>query len=1464
MKKWLKNYFLWYLFMKKQLALFFHKNYYLFSFLFVKNKWKTKIKLILSFLHNSFYIKLNFYIKTLNNLQNLNKEIKNYLIYKITIVRNMFLYKNIFLTKNLKKINFNNFSQHSFKIIKKKLNSIKFLYFFKILEKKNQVLKIITIKNYLETKKNIYLFQKYQRYQITTLMFWLLILFDKHSIIYYWFFSINWLTTFFLFRIGIYFKIKPAPLYFRIAHEHKQNYYFFHFTNNFISEKLFRIKADINDFLHLLKELSFNFNFNFNINFKTQWFKKLNFYEDKIYQWHLHISEINKFINFKVDKFIYFLMENKKYTNELKKTKIKENIFPLRNQIQKNYIPVKTKSINYTLNYYKNPPNIKDYYFNNNSSHQILTLIATPSKTLKLKTFYNQPTDFLSYLGLDEEEDTPEEISEHVIEKTPSQIFFDPWDPNHFLYPDYIAKKKHFLFSKTDDLNDDRRRSTLYPYILESVNENEKIKPLSVFYQIKTHLRMFYNSTKEINETFLNKINSNNFNKKLLKTSIKNQLNSFHIFAKKIWRRSLKKNKVPLTSYNYAIEKKLIKKNIKNLIHFVIKNPKQKRKIFSRIDNLNLLKKLNYVFFSKNTMTQDIYNIMIDFFFYKKKNHKYIKNFIQIYPTLQQKIQSAFISFFFKLYEKNIFIKAIPFAFFTPKNHNFFKIKTQNHFWFVFYLKNKSKIYYSYHFKIKNLLRTSLMCKASSIYPNDLAYPVELGLVSKDYWNRLKIKDFNILGLSAINWLFFTRFLNKNFSLSFWCFIFKMHKTYLKIIQKLPSRSNFCAKYLLYKNYEFLHQCNYKKLQNPFKFSNGFSLFPQQFFKKLKFFKKLSFFFYGKITAASGYLATKNVYAIPKIMRGRWAIDFRRQQHKKFITWGYQRFLELKFKYNTAISNQVGLPSLKFYSRIKNKSRIYKKYKLINASFLKIKQLIFKNKLGYNIVRVRHYFAKAKYSFFKNNQYYSSGVTIPRYFLRRYSSPKNPDISKFSQKPMALDSYFFFKLITIKLKMINHLSKFNWLFFFNASINSVLFKPSFMFLNHLLLSLFPSVNLFLSFSFKNFSFKKLMIMALDYKLQQWSFYNYFLKNSYKKKSSHNNLFKPYSYKHVNRFSFPLLKDSPMVTLKEKIFKMALQPFFFKYIFAIRGLQKYQWSFLSRKKIFMVLNQNLSPLRSLGGLKFFLHQPSYSHLGIYITKLRTRFYVLNHRLFSFSFSISNKWPGFSFKSLMGLYFKRFKRRRHFLRLRECIIDNHLYMTFPFAAMGQQVHSRLFASIPLFIRGTFFFKNFILKSLYTNFYFNWFLFKQKVIFDQMLSHILKFRFFDSVYLPVFVGLLGRGRDFLTSKVGHAFFLHSRKMVSSFFWKFLGFQERKAVRDSFLYKKHYNLFNLNLLLDPGFNLKAYFSLGLFPFIFSIMPKNIHHFLLLFSGFLRQKFKNFFFFSKFFNRNFLLIRRKKKIYIN
>jgi hypothetical protein len=72
--------------------------------------------------------------------------------------------------------------------------------------------------------------------------------------------------------------------------------------------------------------------------------------------------------------------------------------------------------------------------------------------------------------------------------------------------------------------------------------------------------------------------------------------------------------------------------------------------------------------------------------------------------------------------------------------------------------------------------------------------------------------------------------------------------------------------------------------------------------------------------------------------------------------------------------------------------------------------------------------------------------------------------------------------------------------------------------------------------------------------------------------------------------------------------------------------------------------------------------------------------------------------------MTFYFKQFKRRRHFLRMRECVIDSHMYMNFPFAALGQTVHDRLFLSIPLFIRGVFFFKNYLPKFLHTNFYFS----------------------------------------------------------------------------------------------------------------------------------------------------------------
>jgi hypothetical protein len=135
---------------------------------------------------------------------------------------------------------------------------------------------------------------------------------------------------------------------------------------------------------------------------------------------------------------------------------------------------------------------------------------------------------------------------------------------------------------------------------------------------------------------------------------------------------SKRKYKVPLTSFNYEMEKKLIKKNKKNLINFSTRNLTQKKLMFKYLNFLTknfkyLKKKLNQKklkIFMKNILTQDIYNLMKNFFFPRKKS-KIITNFFFIYPTLTYNTKILFFHQFFTFRQKLMLIKILPF--FLPK-----------------------------------------------------------------------------------------------------------------------------------------------------------------------------------------------------------------------------------------------------------------------------------------------------------------------------------------------------------------------------------------------------------------------------------------------------------------------------------------------------------------------------------------------------------------------------------------------------------------------------------------------------------------------------------------------------------------------------------------------------------------------------------------------------------------------------
>jgi hypothetical protein len=67
----------------------------------------------------------------------------------------------------------------------------------------------------------------------------------------------------------------------------------------------------------------------------------------------------------------------------------------------------------------------------------------------------------------------------------------------------------------------------------------------------------------------------------------------------------------------------------------------------------------------------------------------------------------------------------------------------------------------------------------------------------------------------------------------------------------------------------------------------------------------------------------------------------------------------------------------------------------------------------------------------------------------------------------------------------------------------------------------------------------------------------------------------------------------------------------------------------------------------------------------------------------------------------------------------------------------------------------------------------------------------------------------------------------------------------------------------VDPGFNFKIHGTLGLYLFSTGVFLQCMHQIFSLPKCFFSKKDKNFFFFTKFFNKNLLLFNSKKKKFL-
>jgi hypothetical protein len=260
----------------------------------------------------------------------------------------------------------------------------------------------------------------------------------------------------------------------------------------------------------------------------------------------------------------------------------------------------------------------------------------------------------------------------------------------------------------------------------------------------------------------------------------------------------------------------------------------------------------------------------------------------------------------------------------------------------------------------------------------------------------------------------------------------------------VPSLKHIRYAHLQYKNYEFLRDLHQKKLKKIFNFKtitkkltsfsrkslfDNFSIYWQKFLKPVNFLKKLTLNFYDKLKGYFGVLGFREYHAIPRVTKKLWAIDFsRRRGPKKPITWGYQRFLESRNLYAKAIYKQFHPRFFVFYIQLKNKNFIHKGFLSIKKSYWNIKRLIFSSWLDGNLLRATHAFPHMSKSILVDGIFQARGETIPRYFLRPKFFPQGflPSyVIHLSSKERSLDLFFFIKIMSIKLIMLNHLSQFN-------------------------------------------------------------------------------------------------------------------------------------------------------------------------------------------------------------------------------------------------------------------------------------------------------------------------------------------------------------------------------------------------------------------------------------------------------
>jgi hypothetical protein len=136
--------------------------------------------------------------------------------------------------------------------------------------------------------------------------------------------------------------------------------------------------------------------------------------------------------------------------------------------------------------------------------------------------------------------------------------------------------------------------------------------------------------------------------------------------------------------------------------------------------------------------------------------------------------------------------------------------------------------------------------------------------------------------------------------------------------------------------------------------------------------------------------------------------------------------------------------------------------------------------------------------------------------------------------------------------------------------------------------------------------------------------NYYLlkKNFFWKK--HQGIFLKKYYFMRGLYPFKSGMNYYRVSLKRKFRKAGFYPLFNKYFLWVNSLRKFQKNILEKPTVWKFLNTYASVDRLFSkSFRFFLQKPLHQNLGLYVTKSRTRFYILSRRVFSFNFMTKTK-------------------------------------------------------------------------------------------------------------------------------------------------------------------------------------------------------------------------------------------------